>query len=113
MEGSHEVLALGDIHSRLAAQGGVHLTDERRWHVDDRDATKVCGGGETGRVGEGAPTNCDERLAPVDVESGKCAADVFDDVHALGALAARQEDPLHRPALRRTGRRLRYRRRGP
>ena len=41
VEGADQVLALRQVHGRLAAEGGVDLADQRGGYLDDRHATQV------------------------------------------------------------------------
>ena len=48
-ERADEVLALGQVHAGLAADGGVDHPEQRGRDVHDRDAAVVHGGGEARR----------------------------------------------------------------
>jgi hypothetical protein len=100
MERANEILALRNVHGRLAAQRGIDLADERGGHVYDRHASQIGGRGEAGGVGQGPTPNGHECFAAVDSEAGKGAARLLDDPHSLGIFTAWQEDPLHVPAIR-------------
>jgi hypothetical protein len=60
VEGADEVLPRRDVDRRLAADGSVHLPDERRRHGHPRHAAHVRRGGEPGDVGRGATPQPDD-----------------------------------------------------
>jgi hypothetical protein len=97
VEGTDQVLPLGQVDRRLAADGRIDLGDEGRRDVHDRDAAQVCRGEEAGGVSERAAADRDDRLAPRDVVLGEVAGGRFDDGKPLGRLALGQEDRLDRP----------------
>ena len=99
MERADEVLALGQVDPGLAADRRVDLGDERRRHLDERDAAQPARGEEAGGVAERAAPDRHERLAALGAQPGQLARGVLDDRHPLGALALRQEDRLDRPAV--------------
>ena len=66
VERADEVLALGEVDRRLAADRRVDLADERRRHGDPRHAAQVRRGGEAGDVGRAAAAERDERAVAVE-----------------------------------------------
>ena len=50
MEGSHEVLALGQVHGHLAPDAGVHHGQHGGRDLDEGDAAQVRGGREAREV---------------------------------------------------------------
>ena len=63
-ERADQVLALGQVHAGLAADGGVDLPEQRGRHVHDRDAAVVDGGGEPGGVGDQPAADGDDARRP-------------------------------------------------
>ena len=86
-EGAHEVLALGQVHTGLAADGGVDLAEQRGGDVHDRHAPVVHGGGEAGGVGDDPAADGHHRIGPVETPLGELTAEVLDRGQALGFLA--------------------------
>ena len=64
VEGTDEVLALGEVHCGLAADRGVDLGEQRGRHLHERDAAVVHGGREPdGVADDAAPERHDEVAA--------------------------------------------------
>ena len=63
VEGTDEVLPLGQVDGGFAADRRIDLGDERRRDMDDRDPAQERGGEESGRVAKSAAADRDERLA--------------------------------------------------
>ena len=96
VERAHEVLALGQVHRRLAADRRVDLGDERRRDVDHGHAAEVGRGEEAGRVAERPAADRHERVAALDAQAGQLAGRRLHARQALRRLAARQQDALDR-----------------
>ena len=77
-ERADQVLALGQVHAGLAADGGVDLAEQRGGHVHDGDAPVVDGGGEPGGVGDHAAADGDDDVGPGEAPPGEAAAQVLD-----------------------------------
>ena len=54
MKRADEILAAGMIDAGLAADRRIHLREQRRWHLHERDAALVTGGGEASHVADHA-----------------------------------------------------------
>ena len=65
-----EVLALGQVHAGLAADGGVDHAEQRGGHVHDGHAPVVAGGREPGDVGDDAAADGDDDIAPGEAPAG-------------------------------------------
>ena len=64
IERADEVFPFGEINSRLATNGTIHLGDERGRHVYQGDATQINGGDEPGDVSDDSAADCNkERFA--------------------------------------------------
>ena len=70
-ERSDEVLALGQVDRRLAADRGVDHRQQRRGDVDDGDAAVPHGSGESGDVGDHAPADGDDDVVASQAEPGE------------------------------------------
>ncbi len=73
-ERADEVLAFGEVHTGLPADGGIHLGQERRRHVHVCRAPVVRGGGEAGHVGDDPPAHGDHHVRPRDAPRAKVRA---------------------------------------
>ena len=67
VEGADQVLAERMIDADLAADRAVHLRQQRRRHVHERDAAQVGGRRETGHVADDAAAERDERRRAIGV----------------------------------------------
>ena len=61
VERADQVLAERMVDADLAADGAVDLREQRRRHVDERDAAQVGGRGESGHVADDAAADGDDR----------------------------------------------------
>ena len=86
-EGADQVLALGQVHAGLAADGGVDLAQQRGGHVHHRDAPVVDRGGEPGGVGDHAAADGHHAVAPGEAPPGPVPAQVLDGAEVLAVLA--------------------------
>ena len=77
-EGADQVLALGQVHAGLAADGGVDLAEQRGGHVHDGHAPVVDGGGEPGDVGDEATADGHHGVGPGEAPLGELPAEVLD-----------------------------------
>ena len=68
VEGTDQVLALGQVDRRLAADRRIHLADECRRHRDPVDAAKIRRCDEAGDVSRAAAAEGDERPATIEPE---------------------------------------------
>ena len=94
-ERADEVLALGQVHAGLAADGGVDLAEQRGGDVDDRDAAVVHRGGEPADVGDQPAADRDDGVGAGEAPLGEVAAQRLDGGQRLGRLAlADGEDPV-------------------
>jgi hypothetical protein len=79
VERADQVLAERVIHTRLAANRGVDLREQRRGQLHAGDAAQVCRGRESGHVANHAAAERDERRAAIGlrldepvVDAGRC-----------------------------------------
>ncbi len=63
-ERPHQVLALGQVDARLAADGCVDLGQQGCGHVGHGYAPVVAGCGESGHVGNHSPSDANDQIAP-------------------------------------------------
>jgi hypothetical protein len=59
VKGADEILAAGMIHAGLAADGRIHLREQRRRYLHEIDATLITGSRETRNVADHAATEAD------------------------------------------------------
>ena len=60
VEGADEVLAGLQVHAHLAADGAVHLRQQRRGHLHERDAAQIGSGHEARQVAHHAAAERDD-----------------------------------------------------
>ena len=83
IEGADQVLAERVVDAHLAADGAVHLRQQRRRHVHERDAAQVGRGGEAGHVADDAAAEGDERGRAVGVRADERVVDARDRLRAV------------------------------
>ena len=98
VEGADQVLAERMVDADLAADRAVHLRQQRRRHVHERDAAQVGRRGEARHVADDAAAERDERRRAIGVRADQRVVDARDGRELLVALAVGDEDRL--PACR-------------
>ena len=93
-EGAHQVLALGQVHAGLAADGRVDLGQQRGGDVHVGRAPVVGGGGEAGHVGDDAAADGHDHVGPGEPGWANCAAELLDRGQRLGVLAVGDDADL-------------------
>ena len=98
-----QVLAQRVVDAHLAADGAVHLRQQRRGHLHQRDAAQEAGGGEPRGVADDAAANGHERAAAVGAAADQRVVDPRHRRQRLVALAVGDEDRVagNRPLDRR------------
>ena len=91
-EGADDVLRLPQIHSGLAADGGIDHREGGGGAVDEVDAAHIDGSGKTRQVAHDAAAHGDDEVAAAHVELQHLAQDAFEDLHALAGLALRDRN---------------------
>ncbi len=91
-ERADQVLALREVHARLAADGGVDLAEQRGGHVHHRHTPVVHRRGEPRRVGHHPATHGDDHVLSCQPPLGELPAEVLHRVEALGPLALVDEE---------------------
>ena len=94
VERTDQVLATGVVNARLAADRGIDLREQRRRHLDERDAAQVGRGGEPGDIANDAPAEGDDGRVAVGARFDQPVEDERYGVERLAALAVRQADGL-------------------
>ena len=94
IERADQVLAERMIDADLAADGAVDLREQRRRHVNERDAPQVGGRGEAGHVADDAAAEGDERGRAIGVRANERVVDADDRRQLLVTLAVGDEDRL-------------------
>ena len=91
VEGADQVLAAGMIDAGLAADGGIHLGEQRGRQLHDRDAALVGRGREARDVADHAAAEREHRPVAVDAGPDQRVDDGGDVAERLLLLAARQD----------------------
>jgi hypothetical protein len=90
--GADVVLGLGQVHPGLPAVGRVHLRDQRRRHLHDRDAALVGRGTEAGQVADHASADGHEVVAAAHALRGQRPPDALGGAQRLVLLPRRHLD---------------------
>src|SRR6266545_3876819 len=117
VEGSDQVLGAGVIDGRLPADGRVHLSEERRGHLDEIDAAHVRGRREARQIADRAASQRHHRGAAVETGLEKAVPGRSGHLERLGPLALGQQHrsdiesrlgkaPRHRSAVKRQDSRI-------
>ena len=89
-----QVLAERVIDADLAADRAVHLRQQRRRHVRQRDAAQERRGRESRRVADHAAADGDDRAAAIGAGADQRLVDARDRLQVLVALAVGKQDRL-------------------
>ena len=92
LERADEVLARGDVHRGLAADGGVHGCQQRGRHLDVVDAPQEGGRREAGQVAGDAAAEGDEQVGAGEALPGAEIQDGAHDVEGLGGLSGGEDE---------------------
>ena len=87
VERPDQVLALGDVDGRLAADRGVDHAEQRGRHQHDADAAQPGGGDEPGQVGDGPAADADDHVGAADPVRGQPRPQPGGHRDVLGRLA--------------------------
>src|SRR6185295_4245291 len=93
---TNQVLSQRVVDADLAADGAVHLREQRRRHVDQSDAAQVGRGGEARHVADDAPAQGDERGRAIGIGADERLVNPCDGRQLLVALAVGDQDRLGR-----------------
>ncbi len=99
MEGADQILALLGVDAGLAADGGVHLGEERGRHLHHAHAAAQDRGGEAGQVAHHAAAKGDDAIAALDAEIEQGLAELGQHGKAFGRLARRHHGGAEEAAL--------------
>ena len=83
IERADQVLAERVIHADLAADGAVHLRQQRRRHVNERDAAQVRRRREAGHVADDAAAEGDQGRRAIGVRADERVVDARDACSCL------------------------------
>ena len=89
---AHEILAFGQVHTRLAPDGGVDLSQQRRRDMDDGYATVVAGRGEPRDIGDHASPDGDDDIGACEAPLREPAAQRLDRRERLGFFTLADEE---------------------
>src|SRR6266568_4490810 len=90
MKGADEVLAGRNIHADFAADRAVHLGEQSRGHLQERDAAQIGGCHKAGDVTHHAAAEGDDERAAFEPMFGRVAVAALNGVEALGSFAGRK-----------------------
>ena len=94
VERADQVLAERMVDADLAADRAVDLRQQRRRHLDDRDAAQVGGRGEAGDVADHAAADRDDGGGAVGAGPDQRVVDAADRLQLFVALAVGDQDRL-------------------
>ena len=94
VERAHEVLAERVVHAHLAADRAVHLREQRRWHVRDRDPAQVGGRREPRGIADHAAADSHDPGAAIGASRHERVVHAAGGLQRLGALTVGDEDAL-------------------
>ena len=92
MEGPDEVLAVTRVDAGLAADGRIHLREQRRRDLHEAHAPAHDGRREAGKVADDAPAQGDDEIAALDAGRQHGVADMRQALVAFRRLARRHHD---------------------
>ena len=101
VEGPDQVLAPGGVDGGLAADGAVHLCQQRGGQLHEVDAALVDGRGKAGQVADHPAAQGGDHVPPVQGLGQQPVAEIGQALEALGLLPRGQDDqPGGDPAVR-------------
>ena len=92
VEGADQVLALRRVDAGLAADGAVHLRQQRGRDLHEAHAAAQDGRGEAGEVADHAAAERDDEIAALEAQLEQALAQRLELAEALRRLAGRQDD---------------------
>ena len=101
MKRAEQVLALRRIDAGLAADGGIHLRQQRGRHLHEIDAAAQDRRRETGEIADHAAAERDDEIVALDLRCDQRLADLFQTRIAFRPLAFLDDDARGRDAGRR------------
>ena len=100
IEGADQVLPERMVDADFSADRRVDLRQQRRRHVDQRDAAQIRGRGEPGHVADHAAAEREQRRGAIGVGANQRLVDARDILQVLEALAVGDEDRLAEAGFR-------------
>ena len=92
MKRAEQVLAVRRVDAGLAADGGVHLRQQRRRYLHEIDAATDDRGGEAGEIADHAAAERHDQIVALDLRGDQPLADLLEHGVALGRLAFADDD---------------------
>ena len=86
-ERADHVLGPGQVHAHLAADGAVDLGQERRGHLNQRQAAGIRGGGEAGQIPDHAAADRHDGRLAIGPQLQQLLPQVIGHFHAFGGFA--------------------------
>ena len=92
VESADEILAVDRIDAGLAAHRGIHLGEQRCWHLHDLEPAPHDRGRKPGKIADHAAAKRNDEIVALDPGGENRLADPLDDPPGLGAFAGRHDD---------------------
>ena len=83
------------VDAHLATDRAVHLRQQRRWHVHERDATQISRSREPGHVADDAAAEGDDRRAAISRDLDERVVDARHRAELFEPFAVRDENGLY------------------
>ena len=99
VEGPHQVLALGQVHRHLAADGRVHHGGHAGGHLDEGDAPQEGGRHVAGQVAHHAAAHGQDGMPPLGPQSHQPLVDGLGQAVGLAGLTGRDDEAMGADAL--------------
>ena len=99
VEGPHQVLALGQVHRHLAADGRVHHGGHAGGHLDEGDAAQEGGRHVAGQIADDAAAHGQDSVAPFGPQPHQPLVDGLGQAVGLAGLAGRDDEAVGADAL--------------
>ena len=90
MKGPRQVLALGNVHPRLAPYAGIHHRQQGSGNLDEINSTQEARCGVAGDISNDSTSKSNHTGAPVAARANRCSQDPLHLVHILGTFSRRQ-----------------------
>ena len=94
MEGTDHVLVLTEIHTGLAADGGIHLGQQRGGDLNKADAPHVGRCGKTSHIPDDAAAEGNQKIIPIKIVLNGPLVNLCDAVGVLILLSSLQDQGI-------------------
>ena len=94
VEGSDEVLALGKIYGRLAADSGVHHREQAGRHLREGETSQIGRRDESGEVANDSAADSEDQVTALSLETSEPRVDVLRGRERLVLLSRRHDEQV-------------------